>query len=602
MKNVSKLQSSSRALGPALFLVLLLPAICIGSSKASAQTPPACPVPETLTKGFEGSMAHVRFLADDALGGREATSPGAKCASDYIAAYFRELGLEGAGPGGSFFQTFDLRMGSEMTGRNSLTIHGQPLELQTDWVPFGFSGSGTVAASLVYGGSGVSQPGEEDDAYAHLDLEGKIVVVEAADPHPTGTNTLAGDLHFKSSVAAGRGAAGILILLSDGQVLPRPEAEPKPYVGIPAIAISASRANRVRSAAEEGREAEFTTSIEPRMLQARNVAAMIPGADPTLGKEIVVLGAHYDHLGFGGDGSLAPDHREVHNGADDNASGTGAIMEVARIVSASGEKPARTLLFLAFSAEEKGLLGAGYYMDHPLLSKENTVAMVNMDMVGRLRENSLTVYGTGTAEEWPGLLERVNQSQAQPFALSSIPDGFGASDHSEFYGEDIPVLMLFTNTHAEYHRPQDDWELINQEGLERVAAFAADLATEVAGSGATDAIAMTFIEGAGNPHGGAMAGDPGGRPSGRGGASMGTIPDMTPQDFGVRITGVREGSAADKAGLLGGDIIVEFAGEEISDLYAYTYALRAQKPGDEVTVVVLRDGERLALTAILGGD
>jgi hypothetical protein len=548
-------------------------------------------------------MAHVRYLADDALEGREATSPGARCAAEYIAAYFQELGLTGAGPNGSFFQSFDLRMGSRLADGNSLRMQGEALDLNREWIPFGFSASGTVEAPLIYGGLGVSRPGtEEDDVYAHLDLDGKIVVVEAADPHPSGTNTLAGDLHFKSSVAAGRGAAGILILLSEGQTLPRPEEEAKPRVGIPALAISSSRADDIRVAAREGRDVVLTAAVEARMLQARNVAAMIPGSDPTLGREVVVIGAHYDHLGFGGDGSLAPDDREVHNGADDNASGTAAIMEVARLLSSSGGSPDRTVLFLAFSAEEKGLLGAGYYVDHPLLSKENTVAMINMDMVGRLRENSLTVYGTGTAEEWPGLLEKVNQAQPEPFALSSIPDGFGASDHSEFYGEDIPVLMLFTNTHAEYHRPQDDWELINQEGLERVAHFAADLAGEVAGAGATDAVALTLIEGAGNPMGGAMTGDPAGRPSGRGGASMGTIPDMTPQDFGVRITGVREGSAADNAGLMGGDIIVEFAGKEISDLYAYTYALRAQKPGDEVTVVVLRDGERLTLTAVLGGQ
>jgi aminopeptidase YwaD len=601
VKNVSRNQSSLRALCPAFLLVLLLPGMGRVSSRASAQTHEACPVPETLTRGFQGPMAHVRFLADDALEGREAASHGARCASEYIAAHFRDLGLTGAGPDGSFFQGFDLRMGSELAEGNSLTVQGRAFELNNDWIPLGFSASGTVTAPLVYGGFGVSRPGEEDDVYAHLDLEGKIVVVEAADPHPSGTNTVAGDLHFKSSVAAGRGASGIIFLLSHDQTLPRPEVEAKPSLSIPAIAISASRADEIRHAAEGGREAESTTAVEPRMLQARNVAAMIPGADPILGREVVVLGAHYDHLGFGGDGSLAPDHREVHNGADDNASGTAAIMEVARLLSSPGKGPARTILFLAFSAEEKGLLGAGYYVDHPLLSKDRTVAMINMDMVGRLRDNSLTVYGTGTAEEWPALLERVNQAQPQPFALSSIPDGFGASDHSEFYGEDIPVLMLFTNTHAEYHRPQDDWELINQEGLERVAHFAADLTGEVAGVGATDALAMTFIEGAGSPMGGAMTGDPGGRPSGRGGASMGTIPDMTPQDFGVRITGVREGSAADKAGLLGGDIIVEFAGKEIPDLYAYTYALRDQKPGDEVTVIVLRDGERLTLSAVLGG-
>jgi hypothetical protein len=337
------------------------------------------------------------------------------------------------------------------------------------------------------------------------------------------------------------------------------------------------------------------------MVDARNVVAMIPGSDPTLAREVVIVGAHYDHLGLGGDGSLAPDEQAVHNGADDNASGTAALMEVARAIQASGRKPARTILFLAFTGEEKGLWGSAHYVDEPLLPVENTVAMINMDMVGRLRENTLTVYGTGTAMEWPSLLEEVNERQDAPMELASIPDGFGPSDHSSFYGAKVPVLMLFTNTHSEYHRPEDDWELINQEGLERVASFAADLVGEIAGSEEVDRVALTYVEGAGNPHG-AMASDQ--APSSSGGpgygAYMGTIPDMTPQEIGVRITGVREESPAEKGGLQGGDVIVEFGGKEITDLYAYTYALREHKPGDEVVVVVLRGEERLDLTVVLG--
>jgi membrane-associated protease RseP (regulator of RpoE activity) len=277
-------------------------------------------------------------------------------------------------------------------------------------------------------------------------------------------------------------------------------------------------------------------------------------------------------------------------------------MDVARLILESGQRPSRSILFLAFTGEEKGLWGSGQYVREPLLPLANTVAMMNMDMVGRLRENTLTVYGTGTAEEWPSMLEELNQGQPEPFVLASIPDGFGPSDHSSFYGADVPVLMLFTNTHSDYHRPEDDWELINQEGMERVASFAADIIGTVAGSETSELMAVTLVEGAGNPHGGGMPTDPDApaSPSPGYGAYMGTIPDMTPQESGVRITGVREESPAERAGLQGGDVIVEFGGKEITDLYAYTYALREHKPGDEVVVVILRNGERLRLTAVPG--
>jgi len=542
-------------------------------------------------------MAHVRYLSDDALEGRETGTASARCAADYIATFFQELGMEGAGPDGSYFQTFEVQMGSILGSGNNLRVSDREMGVGEDWTPFGFASSGTVSGALIYGGPGVSMPGDERDRYAHLDIEGKIVVVEGADPHGSEGSSLAGDPHHKASIAAGRGAAAVLILLGDEQTLPRPEAEQRPSVRIPAIAISGAAAQAVRAAAAAGEGAEMTASVEPRMVEVRNVVASIPGADPTLSREVFVVGAHYDHLGYGGDGSLAPDSRDVHNGADDNASGTAALMEVAHNLVASGTHFDRTVIFLAFTGEEKGLWGSGYYVNNPLIPLENTVAMMNMDMVGRLRENTLTVYGTGTAEEFPELLEDVNGMQSEPFVLTSIPDGFGASDHSSFYGEKVPALMLFTNTHADYHTPADDWELINVEGMNRVVEFATDLTGKVAGSEATQALALTYIEGAGNPHG--MAADEDAGPSRGSGAYMGTIPDMTPQDFGVRVTGVRGGSPAEKAGIQGGDILVEFGGHEISDLYAYTYALREFQPGDEVVVVVIRDGERMSFTAIL---
>jgi hypothetical protein len=550
---------------------------------------------------LKGPIAHVRYLADDALAGRETGSPGAYCAGDYIASEFEKAGLVGAGEGGSFFQVFQAQMGSRLVEGNAMTVSEESFSVGETWVPFGFSGAGTVEGSLVYGGAGVSRPGSDDDAYAHLDLDGKIVVVEGGDPHGSGAGTMAGDPHFKATVAAGRGAAAVLVLLPEGQSLPDPVTEQRPAVKIPAIAVSGELAGVFRGAAEAGQRLSLTSAIEPRMVDARNVVAMIPGSDPTLAREVVIVGAHYDHLGMGGDGSLAPDEQAVHNGADDNASGTAALMEVARAIQASGRKPARTVLFLAFTGEEKGLWGSAHYVKDPLLPMSNTVAMTNMDMVGRLRENTLTVYGTGTAMEWPSILKVVNGRQDTPMELAFIADGFGPSDHSSFYGAKVPVLMLFTNTHSEYHRPEDDWDLINRDGLERVASFAADLVGEIAGSEGAEAVALTLVEGAGNPHG-AMASDQ--APSSSGGpgygAYMGTIPDMTPQELGVRITGVREESPAETGGLQGGDVIVEFGGKEITDLYAYTYALREHKPGDEVVVVVLREGERLSLTVVLG--
>ncbi len=579
----------------------LLPGPGGGSSTLLAQETVSCPAPAPIIGNLTGSLAHVRYLADDALEGREAGTTGARCAADYIAGVFETLGLEGAGPDGSYFQSFPVRIGALLGEDNRLQVDGRSMELMRQWIPFGFSTSGEVTAPLIYGGPGVSMPGTEMDRYAHLDLTGKIVVVEGANPHGSQGSSVAGDPHHKASIAAGRGAAAVLVLLEEGQTLPDPAREERPDVRIPAVAVTGASAQALREAAEAGAQATLQTSVEPRMVEIRNVAAMIPGSDPALAREVVVIGAHYDHLGHGGDGSLAPDSHQIHNGADDNASGTAALMAVARRLTETGKPPLRSVLFLAFTGEEKGLWGSAHYVNDPLIPLENTVAMINMDMVGRLRENTLTVYGTGTADEMPGLLEAVNREQKEPFVLASIPDGYGPSDHSSFYGAHVPVLMLFTNTHAEYHRPEDDWQLINARGLERVANFASDIVLHLAGSGNTPAMALTYEEGAGNPHGAmaAAAKEDEGRPSRGYGAYMGTIPDMTPRDFGVRITGVREGSPAEKAGLQGGDVLVEFGGHEITDLYAYTYALREFKPGDEVEVVVLRNGERIRTMAVL---
>lgn len=316
----------------------------------------------------------------------------------------------------------------------------------------------------------------------------------------------------------------------------------------------------------------------------RNVVARLEGRDPVLRDEAIVIGAHYDHLGRGGFGSLAPDQDAVHNGADDNASGVAALLAVAERLAA--DPPARSVIFVAFTGEESGLLGSAHYTAHPAVPLERTRAMLNMDMVGRLGAGPLIVYGTGTADEWNGILDAA--ASAAGVELARKEDGYGPSDHTSFYLKDIPVLHFFTNTHEDYHRPSDDWERIDVQGIERVVQV-----VEAAARGAADRrAALTLRRGAGTPPSAAQ---------GRGyGAYLGSIPDYTPAERGVRIGGVREGSPADRAGLRAGDIIVGFDDQEIADIYAMTEALRARKPGDRVRIRVLREGRELTLTAVLG--
>ncbi len=416
------------------FLLSALSALTLAAAPLVAQS---CPNPTELTRGMAQPLAAVRYLADDALEGRRAGSDGERCAGDYIASEFRQLGLRPLGANGSYFQEVPL-------------------------------------ASVV-------------------------------NPHaPGGTG--------------------------------------------------------------------------------RNVIGLLEGSHRTLRQEVVVIGAHYDHLGLGGVGSLAPDeHGSVHNGADDNASGVAALIAAAKLLRQ--QRPARSVIFVAFSGEEIGLLGSAHYVAHPAVPLERTRAMLNLDMVGRLEGDPLIVYGVGTAQEWEAILERANRGGI-PLALR--PDGYGPSDHTSFYARDIPVLHFFTNTHADYHRPSDEWEKIDVPGVQRVASLVAAVTREIADRPA----ALALIRGVGQPPqaGGGSRGV---------GTYLGTIPDFSPAERGMRIGGVRAGSPAEKAGLQAGDAIIRFGEHEIADIYAFTDALRAYQPGDTVRITVLRDGGEAVLTAVL---
>lgn len=321
-------------------------------------------------------------------------------------------------------------------------------------------------------------------------------------------------------------------------------------------------------------------------VSGRNVVGILPGADPRLAGKFVVLGAHYDHLGLGGRGSLDPDSVGVtHNGADDNASGVVALLEAARRLSLA--RPGRSVLFLAFGGEEHGLLGSAAYVKAPAVPNDSLVAMLNFDMVGRLRENRLVVYGVETAKEWRPLLDSLNATAG--FAMSAQGDGYGPSDHTSFTVAKRPVLHFFTGTHEDYHRTTDDWEKINLDGVAKIAELAVNITRAVGQGSAT----LTFVD----------LPPPAPSTSGRGGgygAYLGTIPDMTDNPGGVRLSGARGGSPAEKAGLKAGDILVKLGSHDVADLQGMTNALRAYQPGDDVDVVVIRDGQRQTFKVTLG--
>lgn len=314
-----------------------------------------------------------------------------------------------------------------------------------------------------------------------------------------------------------------------------------------------------------------------------NVIGILEGTDSELRKEAVVIGAHYDHLGKGGAGSLAANSTEVHFGADDNASGTAAIIELARQFTRE-KKNKRTIVFIAFSGEEEGLFGSKHYVNNPSFPVENTVAMFNLDMVGRLSSDKLTVGGIGTAIEWKTLLEEKNADPSRgAFTLALNEDGFGPSDHSSFYTKKIPVLFFFTGTHLDYHKPSDTADKINFDGVARIVSYVGALVNSVDQSPAKPTYAVAK-----------STGTPGGN---RGGfsISLGTIPGYADSSDGMVIDGVRDNSPASRAGLKGNDKIVMLAGKDVKNVQDYTKLLGEMQPDVEYDIVVVRGSERLSL-------
>lgn len=320
-----------------------------------------------------------------------------------------------------------------------------------------------------------------------------------------------------------------------------------------------------------------TASFEDEERLARNVAGLVRGRSKP--GEYIVVGAHYDHLGMGRFGSLYDRAQpQIHNGADDNASGTAGVLELAHWFSE--HPPERSILFLAFSGEEMGLLGSRHYVENPTVPLDSVMAMINLDMIGRLADNRLMIFGTGTSDGWEELLSAAEGDSLQ---IDTVPDGTGASDHTSFYNRQIPVLHYFTDTHADYHRPSDDPEYINYAGEDRVLEHLRRL---ISAMDTLDRSRLAYTEAPVTQS----------RDMAMEGPTMGVTPDYGFDGQGMRITGVRGGGPADRAGLRGGDVIVRLNGREVGDIYAYMEALNTLEEGAEAQVTVMRGGEEHTFT------
>jgi hypothetical protein len=556
-------------------------------------------------------LADVTYLASDALKGRGNGSPELDQAADYIADQFRKAGLQPAGDNGTYFQNFEITTGAVLGARNELSIAGAALKPNQDFLPILFSNTAVFNGPLIFAGYGITAPEYHYDDYSEIDPKDKIVVVFEHEPQENDPNSvfLGKDYTAHSSFtnkainARLHGAKGIVFITEPGHQTedlgPTDRQVEESDMGIPAVHVkrdfvmkpfkargkdlaelqlAIDKDLKPQSFELAGMTAHIATEVGRMRKTVKNVIAALPGSDPALKDQWIVIGAHYDHLGLGNRNSLAPSQiGQVHHGADDNSSGTAGVTEIARVAAANRPMWKRSVLFMTFAGEEIGLLGSANFVNHPTVPLGNIDAMINMDMIGRLTKDKLYISGTGTTSEFKPLLEELDKSTGLDVQFSE--SGYGASDHTSFNAKKIPVLFFYSGLHTDYHKPSDTADKINSEGAVKVASLVYRITDRVANE--TPKLAYNEVA---QPI-------PASRGGGRGyGPYFGSVPDFRDDLKGVLFSDVQNNSPAAKAGLKAGDLMVEFDGKQILNLNDYAYALRSKMPGDVVTVVVKRNG------------
>jgi hypothetical protein len=543
-----------------------------------------------------------------------------------------------------YLQSFPYVAGVQL-GRNNSLIMGSDHKswlVGQDWVPLGFSSTAHVEnLPVVFVGYGISASELNHDDYAGKKAAGSIALALTGTPdgeNPHGQFARYEGVRWKA-VAAKNAGAKALILITAQPDLKNDRLARLTYdnsagdAGLPVIVVSQQTLGgpdtiaHLVSLAKTGTPsteannltASLSVDLVRREVPAYNVIGVLPGSHPILKNETIIIGAHYDHLGRGGEGSLATREGDIHHGADDNASGVAGMLELARLLTAQKPRPRRTIIFIGFGGEEEGLLGSNYYVNHPVSPLPNTVAMINMDMIGRMKDHKLIIGGIGTAKEWRDLLKAAEEptaviSSASPgtspsttanggslrtslnigtdgstgmktstkFNLTLQEDGYGPSDHSSFYAKQIPVLFFWTGTHSDYHKPSDTYDKINYADEVRILTLVARVVRQL--DQAEKRVSYTV----------AKTDSQAGRSTGFR-VYLGTIPNYADSDDGLLLDGVREDSPAAKAGLKAGDRVVKIGNHDVKNVYDYTYALGEMKAGEEYLIEVVRAGEKLSL-------
>ena len=572
-------------------------------------------------------LEHVKFLASGDLEGRGNGSRGLETAADYIGARFREAGLEPGGDAGTFFQRFEMTTGMSIEPGNTVTLQSGRSSIQfdigRDYEIVSTSGNQTTSTTtlpVVFAGYGISAPALKYDDYTDIDARDKAVLIFTHEPQEQDarsafegqTNTVHSTMMRKVEVARKNGAKAILVIDDTNhrpstdrfrRWLREPQAED---FGIPVFYLSRDLVQRAlgtrlnletisdqidRDFASKSRLlGDVTVNAVDRTMRVRrpvrNVIGTLKGSDPTLQSEVVIVGAHYDHLGRSARFSMSQSSAgQVHHGADDNASGTAAVIEMAKAAVAARNEFRRSLVFMTFAGEEHGLLGSSHYVNNPTLPLDKTIAMINLDMVGRAG-GRIMVDGLGNAPAIEEDLKAAESSSSLSLRALRGGPGAGASDDATFLLRKIPSINFFSGFHSDYHRPSDTWDKIDASGGAAVADLALALARQLANRAERPPFVETVQEQ--NPHSTGNVGAVSGY-----GPYFGSVPDFANEGQGVKFAEVRAGSPAAKAGLRGGDVMIAFGGMPIKTLYDFTFALREKKPGDRVDVVVLRDGKEV---------
>ncbi|MDT8392575.1 MAG: M20/M25/M40 family metallo-hydrolase [Bacteroidales bacterium] len=551
---------------------------------------------------------HIGFLASDDFGGRLPGTAGDKLSQAYIVGELQRAGIELLANNG--FQYFDVITSVEAGEHNALSFNGMDGVQGEDFIPLSFSKNDSLKAAVAFVGYGFQVKNDtlEWDDYAGIDVKGKWLVILRGEPGEENTNSpfiAHVGLREKVLTAKDNGAGGVLIV--SGADFDKDDALMRMFydkstadAGLPVFHIKRYLADSLFGKSISSLENKISTDMQPhsfvsdailegrsevvhQKVQTANIIGCIESFDQAHGDEIIVIGAHYDHLGMGGpgSGSREPDKETIHNGADDNASGVAAIIELAEKIKAHQQELKRTVVVVAFGAEEMGLIGSKYFVENPIIDMDHVVAMFNFDMIGRLsEERSVAFGGTGTSVETEDLLNRYLDEFGLKGSFSK--EGFGPSDHAAFYAEDIPVFFVSTGAHQDYHTPNDDIEYINFEGQKSVAELSYALIMDVAGRDE----ALTFREAGAKARTSRMQFK----------VTLGIVPDFTSsENNGLGVGGVRSGGPAESAGMQKGDLIVAINGMEIANIYDYMARLKKLESGQIITVDIMRDKKKVVL-------